>query len=57
VPALVGYGPAAPGSSVTEHIEKLIILAIFLSLLPGITPYLTNYLANRNAKPPTRQET
>ena len=57
VTVLIGYGPATLGPSVTKHIEKLIILVIFLSLLPGIITHLKNYLANRNAKPPTRQET
>jgi len=44
---LLGYGLANVWPDVTKHIEKLIILIIFLSLLPGIIAYAKNYLANR----------
>ncbi len=44
---LIGYGLATTWPGVTKHIEKLIILIIFLSLLPGIIAYAKNYLANR----------
>jgi len=48
---LIGYGLANVWPGVTKHIEKLIILIIFLSLLPGIIAYAKNTLANRkNAK-------
>lgn len=36
----IGYGLATVWPDVTKHIEKLIILVIFLSLLPGIISYL-----------------
>ncbi len=42
---LLGYGLATTWPEVTKHIEKLIILIIFLSLLPGIIAYLKNRLA------------
>jgi membrane-associated protein len=44
---LIGYGLATTWPGVTKHIEKLIILIIFLSLLPGIIAYAREYLANR----------
>ncbi|HEX7599222.1 MAG TPA: VTT domain-containing protein [Polyangia bacterium] len=44
---LLGYGLATTWPGVTKHIEKLIILIIFLSILPGIIAFLKNYLANR----------
>jgi membrane-associated protein len=43
----IGYGLATVWPDVTKHIEKLIILVIFLSLLPGIISYLRAYLANK----------
>jgi membrane-associated protein len=49
----IGYGLATVWPNVTKHIEKLIILVIFLSLLPGIISYLRAYLAKRNEKPAT----
>jgi membrane-associated protein len=49
----IGYGLASVWPDVTKHIEKLIILIIFLSLLPGIIAYLRAYLAKRNEKPAT----
>jgi membrane-associated protein len=49
----IGYGLASVWPDVTKHIEKLIILIIFLSLLPGIIAYLRNTLAKRNEKPAT----
>jgi membrane-associated protein len=49
----IGYGLASVWPNVTKHIEKLIILIIFLSLLPGMIAYLRSYLANRNEKPAT----
>lgn len=52
----IGYGLATVWPDVTKHIEKLIILVIFLSLLPGIITYLKTYLSSRNAKPATREE-
>ena len=36
---------------VTKHIEKLIILIIFLSLLPGIIRYLESRFTKPNAHP------
>ena len=39
-----------PGAA---NLEKLIILVIFLSLLPGIISYLRAYLAKSNEKPAT----
>ena len=47
----IGYGLASVWPDVTKHIEKLIILIIFLSLLPGIIAYLRSYWAKRNEKP------
>jgi len=49
----IGYGLASVWPDVTKHIEKLIILIIFLSLLPGIIGYLRSYSAKRNEKPAT----
>jgi membrane-associated protein len=49
----IGYGLASVWPDVTKHIEKLIILIIFLSLLPGIIAYARNYMAKRNEKPAT----
>ena len=37
---LLGYGLAAAWPDVTKHVEKLIIIIIFLSLLPGMIGYL-----------------
>ena len=44
---LIGYGLASTWPGVTKHIEKLIIVIIFLSLLPGIIAYLKNTLDKR----------
>jgi membrane-associated protein len=44
---LLGYGLATTWPDVTKHIEKLIIIIIFLSILPGIIAYGKNYLTNR----------
>jgi hypothetical protein len=41
---------------VTKHIEKLIMLVIFLSLLPWIIACLKERLSKRNEKPTTREE-
>jgi membrane-associated protein len=49
----IGYGLATVWPDVTKHIEKLIILVIFLSLLPGIIGYLKSRLAKPNANPAT----
>jgi membrane-associated protein len=49
----LGYGLASVWPDVTKHIEKLIILIIFLSLLPGIIGFLRSYSAKRNEKPAT----
>lgn len=49
----IGYGLASVWPDVTKHIEKLIILVIFLSLLPGMIAYLRSHLAKRNEKPAT----
>ena len=49
----IGYGLASVWPDVTKHIEKLIILIIFLSLLPGIIAYLRSTMAKRNEKPAT----
>jgi membrane-associated protein len=43
----IGYGLASVWPDVTKHIEKLIILIIFLSLLPGIIAYLRSTMAKR----------
>jgi membrane-associated protein len=43
----IGYGLASVWPDVTKHIEKLIILIIFLSLLPGIIGYLRSTLSKR----------
>ncbi len=40
--SLLGYGLATVWPDVTKHIEKLIIVIIFVSLLPGIIGYLRN---------------
>jgi membrane-associated protein len=47
---LIGFGLASVWPDVTKHIEKLIILIIFLSLLPAIIGYLRSRLATRNAQ-------
>jgi membrane-associated protein len=47
---LIGYGLASVWPDVTKHIEKLIILIIFLSLLPGIIGYLRARFSTRNAQ-------
>lgn len=49
----IGYGLASVWPDVTKHIEKLIILVIFLSLLPGMIGFLRSTLAKRNEKPAT----
>jgi membrane-associated protein len=49
----IGYGLASIWPDVTKHIEKLIMLVIFLSLLPGIIAYLKERLSKRNEKPAT----
>ena len=49
----IGYGLATLWPDVTKHIEKLIILVIFLSLLPGIIGYARGVMAKRNEKPAT----
>lgn len=49
----IGYGLASVWPDVTKHIEKLIMLVIFLSLLPGIVAYLKERLSKRNEKPTT----
>ena len=49
----IGYGLATVWPDVTKHIEKLIILIIFLSLLPGMIGYLRSRTAQRNEKPAT----
>jgi membrane-associated protein len=49
----IGYGLASVWPDVTKHIEKLIMLVIFLSLLPGIIAYLKERLSKRNEKPTT----
>jgi membrane-associated protein len=49
----IGYGLASVWPDVTKHIEKLIILVIFLSLLPGAVGFLRSTLASRNEKPAT----
>jgi membrane-associated protein len=49
----IGYGLASVWPDVTKHIEKLIVLVIFLSLLPGIIAYLKERLSKRNEKPTT----
>jgi membrane-associated protein len=46
----IGFGLATVWPEVTKHIEKLIILVIFLSLLPGLIGYLRNVAAKRNEK-------
>jgi membrane-associated protein len=46
----LGYVLASTYPQITKHIEKLIILIIFLSLLPGIIGYLKSYLAKKNEK-------
>jgi membrane-associated protein len=43
----IGYGLASVWPDVTKHIEKLIIVIIFLSLLPGIIGYLRSTMAKR----------
>jgi hypothetical protein len=40
----------------SKHIEKLIMLVIFLSLLPWIIACLKERLSKRNEKPTTREE-
>ena len=49
----IGYGLASIWPDVTKHIEKLIIVIIFLSLLPGIIGYARGMMAKRNEKPAT----
>lgn len=49
----LGYGLASTWPDVTKHIDKLIVMVIFLSLLPGIIAYARNYMAKRNEKPAT----
>lgn len=48
--SLTGYVLATVWPDVTKHIEKLIILIIGLSLLPGIISGLRGWLAKRNAQ-------
>jgi len=46
---LTGYGLASVWPDVTKHIEKLIIVIIFLSLLPGIIGFARSKLAKPDA--------
>jgi membrane-associated protein len=47
----LGYLLAVKIPGITKHIDKLIILIIFLSLLPGMIGWLRSWLASRqNAK-------
>ena len=54
----LGYGIAAwaarRGIDITKRIDKLIILIIFLSLLPGMIGWARNWLKNRNAETASR---
>jgi membrane-associated protein len=47
---LLGYGLATRFPQITKHIDKLIILIIFLSLLPGMIGWLKSYLAERRVQ-------
>jgi membrane-associated protein len=47
----LGYGLATKFPQITKHIDKLIIVIIFVSLLPGLIGWLRSWLATRqNAK-------
>jgi membrane-associated protein len=45
----LGYGLAVRFPGITKHIDKLIILIIFLSLLPAMIGYLRSWMQNRRA--------
>jgi membrane-associated protein len=48
--SLLGYGLASAWPGVTKHIDKLIIVIIFVSLLPALIGWTRSYLARRNAQ-------
>ncbi|MFN0059923.1 MAG: DedA family protein [Planctomycetota bacterium] len=48
--SLLGYGLASLWPGVTKHVEKLIIIIIFLSLLPGMIAFARAKLAERRAR-------
>ncbi len=45
----LGFGLASLWPGVTKHIDKLIIVIIFVSLLPGLIGWTRSYLASRHA--------
>jgi membrane-associated protein len=47
--SLLGYGLASVWPDITKHIDKLIIVIIFVSLLPAIIGWLRSRLAARHA--------
>jgi membrane-associated protein len=48
--SMIGYGLASAWPDVTKHIEKLILVIIFLSLLPAMIATARNYLGKKNAQ-------
>jgi membrane-associated protein len=46
---VLGYGLASVYPSITKHIDKLIIVIIFVSLLPAMISWLRNRSAKRDA--------
>jgi membrane-associated protein len=52
--SLLGYGLASVYPSITKHIDKLIIVIIFVSLLPALIGWARNRAAKRNAAPAPR---
>jgi membrane-associated protein len=47
--SLLGYGLATVWPDITKHIDKLIIVIIFVSLLPAMIGWLRSRLATRHA--------
>src|SRR4051812_385525 len=47
--SLLGYGLASVWPDITKHIDKLIIVIIFVSLLPAIISWLRTRIAARHA--------
>jgi membrane-associated protein len=48
---LLGFGLASVYPTITKHIDKLIIVIIFVSLLPAMIGWLRNRVAKRDAAP------
>ena len=52
--SLIGYGLASVYPNITKHIDKLIIVIIFVSLIPAMIGWLRNRTARSDAPPAPR---